>query len=65
MIKKVCEALAFVGVLTMNSVWNNFVEDVLVLDTQLALEILECIPFVLDEFCIAMKTQMFIKSYLS
>ncbi|CAG9319907.1 unnamed protein product [Blepharisma stoltei] len=61
--KKLCQSLALVGILSMNLFWDTFIVDILKLrKLEVVLEVIDCIPFCLEEFNLAKKTAEFIKT---
>lgn len=64
-IKKICQSVAMVGVMGIGSFWEDFIIDILRLPRlELMLDILDCIPFCLEEFIIAKKIVEMIKTKL-
>ena len=64
-IKKICQSVAMVGVMGIGSFWEDFIIDILRLPRlELVLDILDCIPFCLEEFIIAKKIVEMIKTKL-
>ena len=65
MFKKICQSLALVGVIGINSYWEDFMIDVLhIPKLEVLLEILDCIPFCTEEFILAKRTVEMIKTKL-
>jgi hypothetical protein len=61
--KKLCEALTLVGLLTMNSLWEKFLSDILMLGRpEITLEVLDCLPYCIEEFCMSKKTKAMLKT---
>ena len=61
--KKICQALAMVGVLSITTFWENFIVDVLNLQLiEPILEVVDCIPHCVEEHCISKKVSEFIKT---
>lgn len=61
--KKLCEALTLIGLLTMNSLWESFLTDILILGRpEISLEVLDCLPYCIEEFCMSKKTKAMLKT---
>ena len=64
-IKKICQSVAMIGVMGIGSFWEDFIIDILRIPSlELVLDILDCIPFCLEDFVIAKKTLELIKTKL-
>ena len=63
MFKKICQSIAFVGIIGMNSFWEDFMIDTLrIPKLEVLLEIIHCIPFCLEEFSLSKKTIELLKT---
>lgn len=61
--KKICQSLALVGILAINLFWESFISDLLKLPKlEVVLEVIDCVPFCLEEFNLSKKTSEFIKT---
>jgi hypothetical protein len=64
-VKKICQSVAMVGVMGLASFWEDFIIDLLRLPkVEVMLDIVDCIPFCLEEFIIAKKVVELIKTKL-
>lgn len=62
-IRKMCQSVALVGVFGIGSFWEDFVIDVLRLPKlEIMLDIVDCLPFCLEEFIVSKKTVEMVKS---
>ena len=65
MFKKICQSVALIGVIGINSYWEDFMIDILrIPKLEVLLEIIDCIPFCTEEFILAKRTVEMIKTKL-
>jgi hypothetical protein len=63
MFKKICQSVALVGIIGINSFWEDFMIDTLrIPKLEVMLEIIDCIPFCLEEFIFSKKTVEMVKT---
>lgn len=62
-IRKICQSIALIGVFGIGSFWEDFVIDILRLPKlEIMLDIVDCLPFCLEEFVVSKKTVEMVKS---
>lgn len=63
MFKKICQSFALAGILGINSFWEDFIIDTLRLPRlEVMLEIIDCIPFCLEEFMLSKRIVEMVKT---
>jgi hypothetical protein len=64
-IKKVCQCYALIGMLMMTTSWDQFIPYVLQhKPSEVSLEIMDCVPYCLNEFCMAKQSSARIKALI-
>mmetsp|Transcript_19623 Transcript_19623/g.36136 ORF Transcript_19623/g.36136 Transcript_19623/m.36136 type:complete len:479 (+) Transcript_19623:24-1460(+) len=65
-IKKICQCYAFIGMLMMATTWEGFISQVLQEKPfNIGLEVMDCVPYCVDEFCMSKRLSERIKSLIS
>jgi hypothetical protein len=63
--KKVCQCYALIGMLLMTTSWEQFISHVIqTKPSEVSLEIMDCVPYCFDEFCMAKRSSERIKTLI-
>lgn len=61
--RKICQCIALVGIVGIQTYWEDFLIDVLrITRLEIMLDIIDCIPFCLEEYVLSKKTVEMVKS---